>query len=301
MSFVLPAKDPANPSFDGIVTQLKPYEMSDTETKLPLVSDTARHRFTTQEEDVLIAQNAVDFDFGTATITSSVLNLVNSILGAGLLGLPYAVAFSGYGLGVPMFTLFAFLAAIGLFLLMASGRLVPNANFLLLSQKTIPKLAKIADIAVAINCFGVGTSYFVVIGDLMPDVMNYFLDKDDYSSNNMWLYDMATNRRFWIALLALSFVAPIVRLKNLDALKITSGVAIGCFVYVVIIIILYCVVPELDACMEVGDGDVCNGGTPAGPTSAITFIKVVPIYIFGYVCQCSCLFEVILVIYINTV
>ena len=131
-----------------------------------LVSETGRHRFTTNIEDDLITRGSTMHAANKATIMSSVLNLTNTILGAGLLGLSYAVSRSGYILGVMLFLIFSFFSSIGLHLLMASARLVPQASFYTLSQKTIPKVKRLVDLAVAIKCFGVGTSYFIVIGGL---------------------------------------------------------------------------------------------------------------------------------------
>ena len=63
-----------------------PYTTHDDPLDKPLVSDGGRHRFTTQEEDVLIIRGSTSHS-GQATIFSSVLNLTNTILGAGLLGM----------------------------------------------------------------------------------------------------------------------------------------------------------------------------------------------------------------------
>ena len=51
------------------------------------------------------------------------------------------------------------------------------------------------------RCFGVGTSYFVVIGDLMPDVMEGFLPSD--KSDSVW-----TNRQLWIFIFSSIFIFP---------------------------------------------------------------------------------------------
>ena len=138
------------------------------------------------------------------------------------------------------------------------------------------------DAAVAIKCFGVGTSYFIVIGDLMPSVMREFLHEDDYNKDSMWIYDMVTGRRFWIALLAIFLISPAIRLKKMDALRMTSGVAIACFVYVIVVVILYAIIPDLDPC-ETSDEEDCQGSTSAVPTQFLGFVQVIPIYIFGYV------------------
>ena len=129
-------------SFDQI-SSVGPYQISDEPNpKTEYVSQVGVHRYSTQVEDTLIIRGST-YHSGTATILSSVLNLANTILGAGLLGLPYAVSKSGYILGIILFVLFACLSSVGLNLIMASARLVPDASFYTLSQRTIPKLKRL--------------------------------------------------------------------------------------------------------------------------------------------------------------
>lgn len=124
-------------SFDQI-SSVGPYQVHDSE----YVSSGGVHRYSTQVEDALIIRGSTNHS-GQATIFSSVLNLANTILGAGLLGLPYAVSRSGYVFGIMLFLIFSFLSSVGLNLLMASARLVPDASFYTLSQRTIPKLKRL--------------------------------------------------------------------------------------------------------------------------------------------------------------
>ena len=76
---------------------------------------------------------------GNASWISSVINLVNTIVGAGVLAMPHAVIF---------------------------------------------------DTAIAIKCFGVGISYLIIIGDLMPGVVQGFGNP----GNATYLVD----RHFWV-------------------------------------------------------------------------------------------------------
>lgn len=107
-----------------------------------------------------------------ASIFSSMMNLSNTILGAGLLGLPYAISKTGYILSFILFIVMAILSFIGLNLSCSAAKIkAPNASYYTLSDLSVPRAKKLVDFAVAIKCFGVGTAYFVVIGDLMPDVL----------------------------------------------------------------------------------------------------------------------------------
>jgi len=209
-----------------------------------------------------------------ATIFSSMMNLSNTILGAGLLGLPYAISKSGWFLAIVLFCVMGCLSFIGLTLSCSAAKIkAPNASYYTLSEISVPRAKKLVDFAVAFKCFGVGTSYFVVIGDLMPDVMEGFLpsDKDD----SAW-----TNRRLWIFVFSFIFIFPVVRFKQMDKLRFTSVISVACFAYVTLIVVLFAF-GALDA------GTVHNKRITAFPASdeIVAFLKVIPIYIFAFTCH----------------
>eukprot|EP01084_Bolivina_argentea_P214675 364430_1 len=209
-----------------------------------------------------------------ASIFSSCMNLSNTILGAGLLGLPYAISKTGYFLAIILFIIMAVLSFIGLNLSCSAAKIwAPNASYYTLSDKSVPRAKKLVDFAVAIKCFGVGTSYFVVIGDLLPDVMKEFLPA--HLENSAW-----TNRQLWITIFSLLFIVPVIRFKNMDALRFTSVVAIICFIYVTIIVILYAS-NTLDANID----PHIDKQLAAFPLQIISFLKVIPIYIFAFTCH----------------
>jgi amino acid permease len=66
-----------------------------------------------------------------------------------------------------------------------------SSSFFALSQMTYPHIAIFFDAAIAIKCFGVGVSYLIIIGDLMPGVVLGF---NPGAGNVGYLVD----RHFWI-------------------------------------------------------------------------------------------------------
>lgn len=65
-----------------------------------------------------------------------------------------------------------------------------SSSFAALSKITYPNAAVVFDAAIAIKCFGVGVSYLIIIGDLMPGVVKGFSE----GSVPGFLID----RQFWI-------------------------------------------------------------------------------------------------------
>lgn len=83
-------------------------------------------------------------------------------------------------------------AGFGLYLQTRCARYLDRgaASFFALSQITYPNAAVVFDAAIAIKCFGVGVSYLIIIGDLMPGVVQGFGDPGEA----LYLID----RHFWV-------------------------------------------------------------------------------------------------------
>lgn len=110
---------------------------------------------------------------GQASWLSSVINLVNTIVGAGVLAMPLALSRMGIILGIAIILWSGVTAGFGLYLQTRCARYLERgkSSFFALSQITYPNAAVIFDAAIAIKCFGVGVSYLIIIGDLMPGVV----------------------------------------------------------------------------------------------------------------------------------
>lgn len=131
---------------------------------------------------------------GNASWASSVINLVNTIVGAGVLAMPHAMSNMGVVLGTLVILWSGLTSGFGLYLQTRCARYLDRgaASFFALSQITYPNAAVVFDAAIAIKCFGVGVSYLIIIGDLMPGVVLGFTK--DLGSEGMFLLD----RRFWV-------------------------------------------------------------------------------------------------------
>jgi amino acid permease len=99
----------------------------------------------------------------------------------------------GILLGTAFIIWSALTAGFGLYLQTRCARYLDRgtSSFFALSQLTFPNAAVFFDAAVAIKCFGVGVSYLIIIGDLMPGVVRGFNANAD---NVPFLVD----RHFWV-------------------------------------------------------------------------------------------------------
>ena len=109
-----------------------------------------------------------------------------------MLAMPLALSHMGIFLGSLIIIWSGLTAGFGLYLQTRCARYLErgSASFFALSQITYPNAAVIFDAAIAIKCFGVGISYLIIIGDLMPGVVRGF--------NSNPPADFLVDRHFWV-------------------------------------------------------------------------------------------------------
>ena len=178
----------------------------------------------------------VNFIYVTHTIPSpppstAMINILNTILGSGMLAMPSAIASVGFVPGALVICLFGYASFFGLHLLakcaVYTGR---HSSFNAISRLTYPNAAIFFDFAIAIKCFGVAVSYLIIVGDLMPQAMLNMFDIDESH--------LFANRRFWISC-CMAIVVPFSFLRRLDSLKYTSFIALTAIVYIFMLVIFF--------------------------------------------------------------
>ncbi|CAI7594225.1 hypothetical protein PCG10_003414 [Penicillium crustosum] len=208
---------------------------------------------------------------GEASWASSVINLVNTIIGAGVLAMPLAISRMGIVLGVCVILWSAATAGFGLYLQSLCAQYLDrgSASFFALSQLTYPNAAVVFDCAIAIKCFGVGVSYLIIIGDLMPGVVQGFVGSEAG-------YDFLVDRHFWVTAFML-IVIPISYLRRLDSLKYTSIAALMSMAYLVVLVVYKFVQ---------GDTMEDRGPIRVGHwEGAVPTLSSLPVIVFAFTCH----------------
>jgi len=207
---------------------------------------------------------------------STTCNLINSMFGAGILSLPFALSQSGVFWGLIMFIMVAITQGMTVHMV---NRCVINQrkySFRALAAKTfrtIPNSELIMELIIAVNCFGFSVSYLIIIGDLLPDVVLGFTN-----SQSALLQD----RSFWITIIGVFFCFPLMFLRTIDSLRFTSMISISGIGYIVILCILYGI-GIIDPCSD-ATGE-CPGTFHIDPPGSFwDSIKVLSIYVFAYAC-----------------
>eukprot|EP00128_Syssomonas_multiformis_P009843 Colp12_sorted_trinity150504_noHs@11709 len=221
-------------------------------------------------------KSMVDYEtaYSKASQSACYFNLTNTIIGSGILGLPYAYAASGWVLGSLFLMCSALASGFALHILsMCALKCESPSSYYSVAAKALPRYVFIIDAAVAINCFGTATSYLVVIGGLMPSVMQQF-----------GATGIALKRELWVAI-GFCIVTPLVCMRNLDSLRFTSTMSICFVVFLTLVVVLYSTdVPGMDPCEHLDDATACTGETTVAVVNVHTF-QVVSIFIFGFNCH----------------
>ncbi|RYH28773.1 hypothetical protein EON65_10905 [archaeon] len=206
-----------------------------------------------------------------AEIPGSVLSMMNSTVGSGMLGLPFAFSKSGWVLGTILMVLSAICTVFGLDLLTACALMVPQPPHLFdVADLALPHVAGIVDVAVAILSFGGTTAYLMIIGDLMPLVI------EEFGGQQWW-----QQRTVWVCV-GFAVVAPLCCVRTLKALEYTAALSVAFTLFITLVVALFsCQIDGLDPC---ADTDDCVGARTNVSTTYAT-LRTLPIFIFAFACH----------------
>eukprot|EP00568_Trieres_chinensis_P002553 CAMPEP_0183303204 /NCGR_PEP_ID=MMETSP0160_2-20130417/8733_1 /TAXON_ID=2839 ORGANISM="Odontella Sinensis, Strain Grunow 1884" /NCGR_SAMPLE_ID=MMETSP0160_2 /ASSEMBLY_ACC=CAM_ASM_000250 /LENGTH=512 /DNA_ID=CAMNT_0025466081 /DNA_START=11 /DNA_END=1549 /DNA_ORIENTATION=+ len=220
-------------------------------------------------------------DEGRATLGSCVINLANTIVGAGMLGLPGAFGGTGSVGGTALLVVGAAFSAHGLVLLSkAAQRAGLPSSFYSVAHAAVPRYTILIDLAVALKCFGVATGYLITVGDCMVRALDHLLLNGDPDNDESLFVTFLLSRRTWVfgGLLA---VLPVSFYRTLDELKKASALALV-FVFVLAGGIVAYAQGAADPC-EGQDRD-CRGDVVRF-TDVPTTLSKLPIFVFAFTCH----------------
>lgn len=209
---------------------------------------------------------------GRATIRSGSVNLLNTIIGAGILAMPYGLKSNGLALGLVLIVWSSITSSFGLYLQNKVAKYTNqrgSVSYFSLAQLTYPQLSVVFDSAILIKCFGVGVSYLVVIGDLMPKIME---------SLGVEAESLLMHRNFWITIFMAGLVVPLSYLKKLDSLRYTSIIALSSIIYLICLVIDHYFVTDYTVHPR---GKVNWFVADSWKTSVAAF----PVFVFAYTCH----------------
>lgn len=195
-----------------------------------------------------------------ASPISSIASLSKTIVGAGMLAIPYAFRADGILLGILIIILAGITSAFGLYVQLRTSKFLPegHATFFGICSITYPNLSLVFDLSIFLQCFGCCISYLVIVGDLLPDLIAH-----------------EAFTRSWAIVSSAVIIAPLCYFKNLDSLKYTSILGLAAIAYLFVLVVAHYVVGDVPQELK-GDVSVFK------PLSLSSILSTFSIIIFAF-------------------
>ncbi|XP_008282175.1 putative sodium-coupled neutral amino acid transporter 6 [Stegastes partitus] len=168
-----------------------------------------------------------------ASLASSVFNLMNAIMGSGILGLAYAMASTGIVGFCILLLLVSSLAAYSIHLLLKLCDQTGINSYEDLGGKALQKPGKVlVGIAILIQNIGAMSSYLFILKSELPAAISSLLSPG--SAGNAWYED----GRLLLVLVTLCVVLPLAMLPRIGFLGYTSSLAFFFMLYFAVVIVV---------------------------------------------------------------
>ena len=169
-----------------------------------------------------------------ATLFSSGVNLLKSIIGAGILSLPLGMAAFGYVTGSFLMILAAVASWLGIYYYVVCASAVGRTSSPQeVAKLTYPSVGIILDVAIILKCLGVALAYLLLIGEIMSTFYKGIILTEGLNPSDS-INQLLSDPRAWI-LLFLVIVVPLSALKRIDQLKYTSFLGLMAVVYLTLL------------------------------------------------------------------
>eukprot|EP01083_Nonionella_stella_P031049 85055_1 len=172
------------------------------------------------------------------SIKGSIFTMCISVIGAGMLALPYAVRNVGLILGIALVIFGAFLAYFTFDLLLISAEYLPealrgpkplrNISYQSLSEQSYGKtLGKTVQVLMAIQYWGCIVSYMVTFSGIIDLVYSIYPHPDSWP-DTIYAYTVIS--------MSYLIVLPLALLRNIDSLRFTSLLGFSMSTYLVLVV-----------------------------------------------------------------
>ncbi|KAJ3351378.1 hypothetical protein GGF32_004306 [Allomyces javanicus] len=173
-----------------------------------------------------------------SSVVGAALNFTNSIIGAGIIGLPYAFRQAGFFLGVALLIGLTVLVDWTVVLLVKAGKVSGKSSYQSLVDSVVGKRGSfLVAMFQFVFAFGAMCAYTVIVGDTLPTVLKALVPS---------IANAPLLSREWIMVLTTLFISfPLSMQRDMAALAKTSAVSMAAIVLIVSLIILRCLhLPE---------------------------------------------------------
>lgn len=212
------------------------------------------------------------------TMAGSIINLVNTVIGSGVLGLPFAFKLSGLLLGNFFIFLVVILSiqSVKMIIVVEQAHRKPGvvSSYSSLARLSLGEWGvHLSDVMMVVNCFGAMTSYLIIIASFVNPIFSqtFNINLDDYRS--------------YVILISLLVLIPLSSLKNMESLKYTSVLAMVSICYLWGLVMYRggesLSKDSFNDCQQFGCSRLGNFDTG--------FLRTIPIICFAFTCHMNVL------------
>jgi len=239
----------------------------------------------------------VDYGVRRSTVPAISVCCLNTIIGAGILGLPASIAAVGWGNGIIMFVLGAVCTQIGLHMLSSVAHKIggDQLSFGAVAGHLNPWFAFLVDFLVWFICFFICVLYVGTAADFLVDAAKYM--NPEANASGEWYM----SRTFFLTLVWLGIAGPLSFPRKVTILQYSSYIATIFIFYTVVLVVIYAGKPVEELCehfMEkanvtecIGEhcclpsGECCIGEIQAFTGDALTFLNSMAVLVTSYCCS----------------
>eukprot|EP00033_Pygsuia_biforma_P004125 GCRY01004523.1.p1 GENE.GCRY01004523.1~~GCRY01004523.1.p1 ORF type:complete len:406 (+),score=81.05 GCRY01004523.1:194-1411(+) len=179
-------------------------------------------------EGILISREDQPGEKEEKPLRRGIVNLVNSTIGAGVLGTPFAFKSSGFLLGMFLVVLLGIITRYTMHRLLESGLLCSRDSYEEVGQYVFPKAGRyLVGLPILLNCFGSVCAYCIITGDMMQPIISEIVGENSFFA-----------RKDVLSILFIVTVAlPLCLKRQIDALSATSTLSI-CLVFIFVLVVI---------------------------------------------------------------
>jgi len=208
---------------------------------------------------------------GTSAVSDAIKNLVNSIVGAGIVGLPYVFAAAGFVTGLILTAMAWFLVEYSLRLLVRTGMRYGARNYEdLMGLAFGPVGVTLVSLALFVFEFGAMCTYFIILGDSSEMVAVSLFKLDPESP----LVTSWTLRRLCIIGFGCCFSLPLCCFRDISSLERSSGLSVGAVIVIALLVVGKFVQLAVEPTFEIQPRLTVVGPAPFKSFSIICFAFV---------------------------
>ncbi|XP_015229734.1 PREDICTED: probable sodium-coupled neutral amino acid transporter 6 [Cyprinodon variegatus] len=244
------------------------------------------------ERTPLLGNGSVQIRTTGASFASSVFNLMNAIMGSGILGLAYAMASTGIVGFCILLVLVSSLAAYSIHLLLKLCDQTGINSYEELGEKALKKTGKIlVGLAILIQNIGAMSSYLFILKSELPAAISSLVNAEN--SGNAWYED----GRLLLIIVTVCIVVPLAMLPKIGFLGYTSSLAFLFMLYFTVVVVVkkwsipcplphnVTTLPDLEKSSNVSNSEC----TPQLFVLSIKSAYAIPTMAFSFLCHTAIL------------